>query len=177
MARRLDLHVHLAASVVAESGDVEIDPLARLEEGQRQVLLDRVKEWCADSHTQVVIHPVLDLAAQLSAPGYAVPDRLREQVVQRDRTCLFPWCSRPASRCQVDHVVPYDHSEPEAGGRTESGNLAVLCIHHHRLKTHGGWVVSDARARRRRLALAAGPPLPARGHTGTESLPDPPRRR
>ena len=41
-----------------------VDPLARLEEGHRQVLLDQVKEWCADSHTQVVIRLVLDLAAQ-----------------------------------------------------------------------------------------------------------------
>jgi len=175
-ARRLDLHVHLSASVAADTGAVSLDPLATLEQGQRQILLDQVKEWCADSHTQVVVRPVLDLAAQLSASGYAVPDRLREQVVQRDRTCLFPWCSRPARTCQVDHVVPYDHSDPESGGRTESGNLAALCTHHHRLKTHGGWsyVMPEPGVAFWRSPLGH---HYLRDHTGTRPLPDPPRRR
>ncbi|WP_432476394.1 DUF222 domain-containing protein [Nocardioides sp. GXQ0305] len=179
-ARRLDLHVHLAASVVADTGTVTFDPLARLEEGQRQVLLDQVKEWCAHTHTQVVVRPVLDLAAHLSAPGYEPGEELREQVVQRDRTCLFPWCSRPARRCQVDHVVPYDHADPDAGGKTESPNLAALCVHHHRLKTHGGWsyVMPEPG-----VAVWRSPQGHhyLRDHTGTEALPepgaDPPRRR
>mgnify|MGYP006179687543 CR=1 FL=1 len=35
-------------------------------------------------------------AEQIRAPGYTIPPRLREQVVQRDRTCVFPRCTRPA---------------------------------------------------------------------------------
>ena len=96
--------------------------------------------------------------------GYAVPDRLREQVVQRDRTCLFPWCSRPARRCQVDHVVPYDHADPEAG-RPDRVRQPRRALHPpppaqdpRRLD------LRHARARRRRLALTAWPPLPARPH-------------
>ncbi|QBR92508.1 HNH endonuclease signature motif containing protein [Nocardioides euryhalodurans] len=133
-AREVVLHVRLAAAVTTR-GEVHLDRLAELEEGPRQVLLDQVRSWCAASHTRVTIRPVLDLAEQIRAPGYAIPPRLREQVVHRDRTCVFPWCSRPARRCQVDHVTPYDPERPD----TSTGNLAALCTFHHRLKTHGGW--------------------------------------
>ncbi|RNM13032.1 HNH endonuclease signature motif containing protein, partial [Nocardioides pocheonensis] len=57
-----------------------------------------------------------------------------EQIELRDRTCVFPWCNRPARGCDKDHVVPWEH-----GGPTSSDNLAALCRRHHRLKTHGGW--------------------------------------
>jgi hypothetical protein len=110
-----------------------------LEEGQRLVLLEQVKTWCGDSDTKVVVKPVIDLTQHIEVPGYDVPDRLRDQVIVRDQTCVFPWCTRPARRCQIDHVIPYDHDDPGRGGQTASDNLAPLCTRHHRLKTHGRW--------------------------------------
>ena len=79
----------------------------------------------------------------LAAPGYAVPDRIREVVILRDRTCVFPWCTRPARGCDLDHVTAYDHqadaeSRPQPGP-TSTDNLAALCRFHHRLKTYTGW--------------------------------------
>jgi hypothetical protein len=59
---------------------------------------------------------------------------LAEQVRLRDRHCVYPYCTRPARLCDLDHVIAYDD-----GGTTESSNLACLCRLHHRLKTHGGW--------------------------------------
>jgi hypothetical protein len=87
--------------------------------------------------------PVIDLTADLSTTAYEVPDRIREQVVLRDRTCVFPWCGRPARGCDIDHVDEFDH-DAEAEGRSQPGptttsNLAALCRFHHRLKTHTGW--------------------------------------
>ena len=38
--------------------------------------------------------------------------------VQRDLTCVFPWCTRPAEACDNDHVIPYTE-----GGPTASDNL------------------------------------------------------
>ena len=55
------------------------------------------------------------------------------------RTCVFPWCGRNARRCDLDHIVPYDHDHPDRGGPTSTDNLAALCRRHHRLKTHGRW--------------------------------------
>ena len=48
---------------------------------------------------------------------------------------MFPWCTRPAEACDLDHVIPYSE-----GGPTASDNIGPLCRRHHRLKTHhGGW--------------------------------------
>ena len=55
-------------------------PTGRMEEGQRLVLLDQVKDWCGDSRTKVTVKPVIDLNADLATPAYEVPDRIREQV-------------------------------------------------------------------------------------------------
>jgi 5-methylcytosine-specific restriction endonuclease McrA len=150
-AREVVLHVHFDAAPVRD-GDGERDgeavrtvfgPTGRLEERQKLVLLDQVRAWCGDSRTKITIKPVIDLNAELSAPGYKIPDRIREQVILRDRTCVHPWCTRPARSADVDHVVEYDH-DAEAEGReqpgpTTSSNLAALCRFHHRLKTFTAW--------------------------------------
>ncbi|HEU4336006.1 MAG TPA: DUF222 domain-containing protein, partial [Nocardioides sp.] len=83
VAREVVLHAHFDAGF---SGDTTVfGPTGRLEEGQRLVLLDQVKNWCGDSWTKVIIKPVIDLNTQLSTPAYEVPDRIREQIILRDR--------------------------------------------------------------------------------------------
>jgi hypothetical protein len=135
-AREVVLHVHLTA---ADNGTESFDPIAHVETGRHLTLVDQVKEWCADTHTRVTVRPVIDLNEHLRAPGYAIPDRLREQVILRDRTCVYPRCTRSARACDLDHIEPYDHAHPESGGQTATHNLAPLCRRHHRLKTHGRW--------------------------------------
>jgi hypothetical protein len=140
-AREVALHAHFDASV--RDGQTVLGPTGRLEERQRLLLLDQLQSWCGDSRTKVTIRPVIDLNLDLSTPAYEVPDRIREQVVLRDRTCVFPWCGRNARACDVDHVVEFDH-EAEVEGRPQVGptatsNLAALCRSHHRLKTHSAW--------------------------------------
>ena len=134
-ARELVLTLHFDATEAA-GGGLEIDPLGRLDKGQRLVFLEHVQAWCAESHTRVSIRPVIDLNDELSSPHYAIPDRIRDHVVMRDRTCMFPHCTRAAQRCDLDHVVPYDSDGP-----TSTSNLTPLCRRHHRLKTHTGWRV------------------------------------
>ena len=47
-------------------GDTTVfGPTGRLEEGQRLVLLDQIKSWCADSRTKDTVKPVIDLADQM----------------------------------------------------------------------------------------------------------------
>ena len=103
-AREVVLHAHFDATL--DGLTTVFGPTGRMEEGQRLVLLDQVKDWCGDSRTKVTIKPVIDLNADLSTPAYEVPDRIREQVILRDRTCVFPWCTRPARGCDIDHVDP-----------------------------------------------------------------------
>jgi hypothetical protein len=145
-AREVVIHAHFDASTVGattEGPTTVFGPTGRMEEGQRLVLLDKVRSWCGESHTKVTIRPVIDLNTELTAEGYAIPDRIREQVILRDRTCVFPWCTRPARRSDVDHIVEFDHDAAAEGrpqpGPTTTSNLACLCRSHHRLKTHTAW--------------------------------------
>jgi hypothetical protein len=140
-ARMVVIHAHFDASL---SGDATVfGPTGRMENGQRLVLLEQVRSWCADSRTEVTIKPVVDLNVQLTAQGYEIPARIREQIQLRDRTCVFPGCTRPARGCDVDHIIEYDHDADAEGrpqpGPTQTDNLACLCRFHHRLKTHSPW--------------------------------------
>lgn len=65
---------------------------------------------------------------------------LEGDVVRRDVTCTFPGCRTPASRSDLDHIEPFDPQRP-ASDQTHHANLHALCRHHHRLKTHGSWLV------------------------------------
>ena len=85
----------------------------------------RRASWCDPSSTLPTTSasmPTRSPTRWPSAPGCA------------PRTCVFPWCSRTARRCDLDHGVPWPH------GPTADDNLAPLCRFHHRLKTHGGWI-------------------------------------
>lgn len=77
---------------------------------------------------------VVDRSTTAYRPSAAVV----RAVVDRDVTCTFPGCRVPAERCDLDHAVPFDPSLP-ARQQTTTSNLAALCRHHHRLKTHARW--------------------------------------
>ncbi|WP_185981762.1 hypothetical protein, partial [Skermania sp. ID1734] len=68
------------------------------------------------------------------------PDADTAAIVRaRDRHCRFPGCRRPAAACQLDHVEPFRHDNPLAGGLTTVTNLQALCLQHHMLKTMKLW--------------------------------------
>jgi hypothetical protein len=68
------------------------------------------------------------------------PSAALERAIRcRDLTCRFPGCGRPATRCDLDHTIPFNHDNPAAGGATVASNLKCLCRQHHRLKTFGNW--------------------------------------
>jgi hypothetical protein len=72
---------------------------------------------------------------------YQLTDAERDYIFARDRTCRRPGCNQPASRCEVDHAVPY-----ASGGVTQTDNLGALCVRHHQEKTHAGWSITDSAA-------------------------------
>ncbi len=57
-AREVVLHAHFTASTDGKA--TVFGPTGRLEEGQRLVLLDQLRSWCADSQTTITIKPVID---------------------------------------------------------------------------------------------------------------------
>lgn len=74
-----------------------------------------------------------------AALQYQPPAALERLIRCRDLTCRFPGCHRRATHCDIDHTIPFNHSNPAAGGLTVASNLKCLCRRHHRLKTFGGW--------------------------------------
>ena len=63
--------------------------------------------------------------------------RARETVEQRNPFEVFPWSTKRASRCDLDHTVPFDHDGTP--GQTRPDNLGPLGRRVHRAKTHGKW--------------------------------------
>ncbi|MET9326857.1 DUF222 domain-containing protein [Tsukamurella sp. NPDC003166] len=87
--------------------------------------------------------PARPLVKAHGAHGYRLTADLATYLTLLYPRCVFPMCTRPAHRCQIDHSTEYDHHQPTAGGATTADNLQPLCTAHHRLKTAGGWI--DAR--------------------------------
>src|SRR5699024_193289 len=69
------------------------------------------------------------------AKKYRISPELARRIRARDGTCRHPGCSVPAEQCDVDHIVPFDHSDPEKGRLSVERNLMWLCRRHHRYKT------------------------------------------
>lgn len=70
---------------------------------------------------------------------YRISAELARRVRLRDGTCRHPGCSEPAENCDLDHVQPFNHSDPARGGPTAEANLMCLCRRHHRFKTFHRW--------------------------------------
>jgi len=91
---------------------------------------------------------LLEAGTRTYRPGADVT----RSIQARDVTCTWPGCRQPASRSEIDHIVPYRH--PHAGDRgasrrqdgaaeaqTRPDNLQALCKRHHQAKTSGVWNV------------------------------------
>ncbi|WP_344302036.1 HNH endonuclease signature motif containing protein [Nocardioides bigeumensis] len=101
----------------------------------------KLHDWVG--HTRVKIQPVIWMnTGQAAHPEPTLdrhdpPERIRETVILRDKTCVFPGCQVDARRCDLDHIEPYNPHGPP--GQTSPSKLAALCRRHHRAKTAGLW--------------------------------------
>ena len=140
--RRIVLNLNLDPTHLAGLDPVVLDTHGR-------ALLDQaVRQWCGRADMRVWVRPVRhcggcpdcsDQQHDESTGTYTPAAHVREAIARRDRHCVFPHCTRPDERCDTDHITPFDHTDPTRGGPTSEANLALLCRHHHRLKTHAGW--------------------------------------
>jgi hypothetical protein len=99
---------------------------------------------------RVLIDPATGQVSSVGTRSYRPGADLTRTVLARDVTCTFPGCRQPATRCEIDHRVPYDfsrtHAEQAHDPQTCEANLHALCKHHHEAKTKGWWKVSYDRA-------------------------------
>jgi len=130
------MYVHLSEAALHDSS---VDPVARLERDDGLVWVGQVGAWCGRPDTQVIVKPVIDLDACKESTPDQVPEPIKEKVALRDRTCVFPWCTRPARNCHPGdpdrhpgdpdrHLCDSDHIIPRGrNGPTCSCNVAPLC--------------------------------------------------
>jgi hypothetical protein len=81
---------------------------------------------------------IADAAGTVTATGtrgYVPSAPLARLVRAREQHCRFPGCRQPATRCDLDHAVPWPT------GATTAANLGPLCRRHHNLKTHTPWTL------------------------------------
>ncbi|MFJ9313975.1 DUF222 domain-containing protein [Pimelobacter simplex] len=128
-ARRAVLNLHITQATLAGE-----NPVGRWD--QTPISAEQIREWLTQpgTATSITVRPVIDLAGHVPVTAYEIPDRHRQQVELRDHTCRFPYCTRPATRCDLDHARPHHR-----GGPTCPCNLVPLCRRHHRAKTHSQW--------------------------------------
>jgi uncharacterized protein DUF222 len=127
--RAVDLVVHLSEDALTGT-----ETVGRCGNTRSPISAEQIREWCGNPNTKVTVKPVIDLNGHIHVEAYETPDRLKEANALVDVHCVFPHCTKPAMRCDTDHVEPYAN-----GGTTCSCNTAPLCRRHHRAKTHSPW--------------------------------------
>jgi len=138
LSDRVRVYVHLDAADL----DTGLGGEAALACGEVERLgaatLTKIRSWVG--HRRVTVQPVLDLRRSGAVDAHDAPTWMRELVILRDGTCVFPGCTTPARSCDLDHLAPY--VSPDDGGppgQTRPDNLACLCRRHHRAKTLRRW--------------------------------------
>jgi hypothetical protein len=72
---------------------------------------------------RLVTDPVSGYLLDYGRTTYRPPVALADHVRARDVTCRTPNCTRPASKCDLDHVISWP------AGTTSESNLSTQCDH------------------------------------------------
>ncbi|WP_181034995.1 HNH endonuclease signature motif containing protein [Arthrobacter sp. B0490] len=108
-------------------------------EGYGPIPADAARKLAADatSWMRLLTHPCTGAVLGLDRMRYRPSEDLRTWVQLRDKTCCFYGCSRPASRCDLDHLLAWADD-----GSTGPDNLHPACKRHHMLKHQTDWTPS-----------------------------------
>jgi hypothetical protein len=109
-------------------------------EGYGPIPAGMARELAEHAHwRRIITDPVDGTVLDVGRRRFATAG-LARHVRERDRTCRFPGCPRPARDCDLDHTQRHtDH------GRTADFNIELLCEHHHQMKdgAYTGWSLTQ----------------------------------
>ncbi|MVZ91615.1 DUF222 domain-containing protein [Microbacter sp. ANSKLAB05] len=138
VALRPKVTVIATGNTARDAGGARVE-FTRTGQAALQALLDMLAT--SDGATFEPIDPRIGAADDSRAAlKYRPGAQLARRIRLRDGTCRHPGCAIPAEVCDLDHVVPFDHADPQRGGHTIEGNLAAMCRRHHRFKTFSDWI-------------------------------------
>lgn len=133
----------LARTAVAEDADpdrativvhVSDDSVAELESGGYIGALTAERLAC-DARIEAVIHNPDGYPSGIGRASRNVPAWMYRQLRERDRTCVFPGCTR-RGYLHAHHIKRW-----RDGGHTDLDNLILVCTYHHQLLHERGWSV------------------------------------
>jgi hypothetical protein len=129
---RAVVYLHLTRETLHGHGVARAEELGAL---TRQQLIDVL------GHHQITLRPVIDLNEGMAADCYEVPAAIDERLQLTKPADVFPFASSMSRKLDRDHTVAYDADGPP--GQTAESKLGKLLRHHHRIKTHAGWSVTQ----------------------------------
>jgi hypothetical protein len=125
-------YLHLNPDTLLGGGVARAEELGAL---TRQQLIDLL------GHHQVSLRPVIDLNARMAADCYEIPAAINERLQLSKPADVFPFAPSMSRKLDRDHTEAYEEKGPP--GQTAEPNLGKLTRHHHRIKTHAGWRVTQ----------------------------------
>jgi hypothetical protein len=142
-ARRADMLIDILNGagdrpglIVHVSSETLLEAKSGISETESGIFLtaEEIRRISCDAHLTRVIFGTDSQPLDVGRTKRLVTPPLRIAVVARDLHCVFPGCDRPASWCDIHHLIPWSQ-----GGPTSLDNLVMLCRHHHTLIHEGGW--------------------------------------
>jgi hypothetical protein len=121
------VHVPLGALVDESSdlaGELERDGL---------ISAETVREIACDATIAIGVDDDVGHTMYEGRARRTPSDAQRREVMRRDRHCRFPGCTN-VTFTNAHHIVPWN-----SGGRTDLGNIALMCVHHHHVVHSKGW--------------------------------------
>lgn len=85
--------------------------------------------------TRILTDPATGTPIDAKATTYRIPNDVRKTLIAKWAICTVPGCSRRAAKSEIDHIIPFDHDNPDQGGLTRFSNLHPLCKKDHAAKT------------------------------------------
>ncbi|MFT4110073.1 hypothetical protein [Propionicimonas sp.] len=127
--------VHVGSDLLEDGGPARVEKIG-------PILVDELSHLVG--HHRIRLTPVVYVngAPEPAVDAYHIPEPIRESVLARDRFKVFPYSSREARGCDLDHTVAYVGGTP---GQTRPSNLGPLTRRAHRGKTHAGWTLDQPR--------------------------------
>ena len=127
----ITLRVDLDALLKGDVGDGQVCEIP----GVGPVPLSLATDLLGEAICHLVITDGCDVTTTCGL-GRNVPAALQRALRERDPVCVVPGCDQPRG-IEIDHrVIDFKDDGP-----TMLWNLARLCVHHHRLRTHQGFVL------------------------------------
>ncbi|MCC6438941.1 MAG: DUF222 domain-containing protein [Acidimicrobiales bacterium] len=122
----------------SRNGRYRINLVVRLNQDRTDVEPDGPfppEAWCDSPWVRVVLGAEGELL-DVGRTKRQWPEAIWNAIVQRDRTCRFPHCDRPAHWCDVHHCTHWqDH------GHTSAQNGILLCRRHHGFVHTHHWTI------------------------------------